>query len=51
MTITIVNSTDLSTPFQCPVCMGLFYFEQDYTKHKCKRKREAPKFYKYWGGK
>ena len=39
MAITIVDSHDLTNPFQCPICMGLFYFENDYVKHKCRRKR------------
>ncbi len=39
MTVTIVDSHDLTNPFQCPICMGLFYFENDYVKHKCRKKR------------
>ena len=26
-------------PFQCPVCTRLFYFDNDYIKHKCIAKK------------
>ena len=35
MSVTIVNSTDLETQYQCPLCRRLFYFDNDYIKHKC----------------
>ena len=35
MGITLVNSADLGTPFQCPLCRRIFYFDNDYIKHKC----------------
>jgi len=35
MTALVINSNDLGTPYQCPLCWRLFYFEGDYVKHKC----------------
>ena len=35
MSITVIDSTNLGTPYQCPLCMRLFYFDNDYTKHRC----------------
>ena len=35
MSVMVVNSDDLGTPFQCPLCRRLFYFDHDYVKHKC----------------
>ena len=35
MSITITESTELGTPYECPMCRRLFYFENDYVKHKC----------------
>ncbi|MBS3167969.1 hypothetical protein J4216_02510 [Candidatus Woesearchaeota archaeon] len=62
MSVTIVESTNLGTPFQCPLCRRFFYFEQDYIKHKCaalknrrefaaKKKRLANKLNDIYGGK
>ena len=31
-------------PFQCPLCMRFFYFDQDYIKHKCVAKRNKIKW-------
>jgi len=39
MGITIVESGSLTTPFECPICMGIFYFDNDYVKHKCRKKK------------
>jgi len=36
-------------PFQCPVCTRLFYFDNDYIRHKCIGSR--PKWIKPYGGK
>ena len=35
MSITIMDSIDLGIPYECPMCRRLFYFENDYVKHKC----------------
>lgn len=35
MSVMVVESTDLGTPYQCPMCRRLFYFDNDYTRHKC----------------
>ena len=35
MSITVVESTELAAPYECPLCRRLFYFENDYVKHKC----------------
>ncbi len=35
----IENSSTLGTPFECPICAGIFYFDNDYIKHKCKRRK------------
>lgn len=35
MSLTIVNSSDLGTPYECPLCRRMFYFEGDYVNHKC----------------
>lgn len=35
MSVMVVNSADLGNPYECPLCWRLFYFENDYVKHKC----------------
>lgn len=35
MSLTLVESAELGTPYQCPLCMRLFYFDNDYIRHKC----------------
>ena len=35
MSLTLVETEQLSNPFQCPLCWRLFYFENDYANHKC----------------
>jgi len=40
MSATIIeDSSSLGIPFECPVCLGIFYFDNDYIKHKCRRKK------------
>ena len=35
MTVTILEANQLGNPYECPLCWRLFYFENDYVKHKC----------------
>lgn len=35
MTVTVVNSMEIESTYQCPLCRRLFYFDNDYIKHKC----------------
>ncbi len=44
MTITVVESGELSVTYQCPLCRRLFYFDNDYIRHKCIAKRKKLKF-------
>ena len=49
MSVTVLESNQLGNPYECPLCWRLFYFENDYVKHKCAAKKRKIKLHGRWG--